>query len=108
MQPVQQNIPVRVRATKGFYAHVQGQYGVVNPDSVVDLPRELAAMMVSANKATLVDPSTQLLRAEAKPRPSVVDPSIERLDRLQASVERLAEVVAQLVAAGASKSAKDK
>lgn len=41
----------RVKATKGFYAIVQGQLGIVNPGDVVDIDRHTASMVVSANKA---------------------------------------------------------
>jgi len=93
---------VRIKATKGFFATVAGQYSEVNPDSIVDVSRELAAMMVSSNKAVVVDNSTPLVRTAQKARPVVVDPSVERLDRLQASIERLSEIVANLVTAQAA------
>lgn len=102
MQAVQQNVQVRIKATKGFFATVAGQYAEINPGSVVDVPRELAAMMLSSNKAVQVEASTPLVRAEPKKREVPADPALERLDRLQASIERLSEIVTQLVTAKAT------
>lgn len=44
---------VRVKATKGFYATVQGQFGIVNPGDVVDLDRYTASLVAGAGKAVL-------------------------------------------------------
>lgn len=107
MQAIQAGTVVRIRALKGFFATVAGQFGEVNPGSVVDVPRELAAMMVSSAKAEQVDGTVVLTRTGPKVRPVIVDPATERLDRLQASVERLAEAVATLVAAQASAKKKE-
>lgn len=107
MNSVQTNVPVRVRANKGFYANIQGQYGVVNPGDVVDLDRQLAAMMISANKAVQVPSDTKLVRdTDYKPeRLKNPQPTSEdRLDKLQGAVEQLAGLVAQLVATQASAS----
>lgn len=65
----------RVKATKGFYATVQGQFGIVNPGDVVDVDRHTAAMVISANKAadTTDAPtrqSTYLPERKRNPRPS--------------------------------------
>lgn len=99
---------VRVRALKGFFATVAGQYSEIHPASVVDVSRELAAMMISSRKAEQVETAVPLSRAAEPKRTVVVDPAIERLDRLQASVERLAEVVASLVTAQAAANKKEK
>lgn len=42
---------VRVKATKGFYATVAGQFGIVNPGDVVDVDRYTASLVVGAGKA---------------------------------------------------------
>lgn len=42
---------VRVKATKGFYATVAGQFGIVNPGDVVPLDRYTASLVVGAGKA---------------------------------------------------------
>lgn len=41
----------RVKAIKGFYASVAGQFGIVNPGDVVDVDRHTAALVVGAGKA---------------------------------------------------------
>lgn len=42
---------VRVKAIKGFYATVAGQFGIINPGDVVDLDRYTASLVVGAGKA---------------------------------------------------------
>jgi hypothetical protein len=46
---------IRVRALKGFRASVNGQFGIVNPGDVVEIPTVLAMEMRAANKAVMVD-----------------------------------------------------
>lgn len=56
-QPPNQALPeiIRVRALKGFRAHVNGQFGIVNPGDVVEIPTVLAMEMRAANKAVMTD-----------------------------------------------------
>jgi len=44
---------IRVEALKGFRASVNGQYGVVNPGDVVEVPLEVAIDLRTAHKAVM-------------------------------------------------------
>lgn len=46
---------IRVRALKGFYAHVDGRLSVVNPGDVVEVPQALAMELRHASKAVMTD-----------------------------------------------------
>lgn len=50
---------IRVRAQKGFRAHVDGAFGVVNPGDVVDVPRALAMELRASGKAVMTEERKQ-------------------------------------------------
>lgn len=90
--------PVRVRALKGFYAVVQGQFGQVNPGDVIDLDRGIARDL--ANKLQPVAPNEPLVRQKdylperkRNPKPD----QVSELAALRAAVDALTKVVTALV-----------
>lgn len=107
MQQVQNSGPLRVKAIKGFYAVVGGQFGVVNPGDVVDLDRGTASMVLSAKKAELTQDTLKrqenyLPERKKNPPPTQQD----QLSSLTKAVESLAALVSQLVSAKAEKGTK--
>lgn len=59
---VQSRAPVRVRAHKGFFATVNGQFSKVNPGDVLELEYGIARDV--ASKVEPVSPNTPLLRQD--------------------------------------------
>jgi hypothetical protein len=57
MTPISNGM-VRVKATRGFYAHHSGGLNVVNPGDVVDINANDAKMLRSADKAVFVQAET--------------------------------------------------
>jgi len=105
-QSLMNTAPVRVRATKGFYANVNGAFGVVNPGDVVDLDRGIASTVL--NKIEVVAPDTKLVRntsylpeRKRNPKPD----SATQIATLTAAVEALTQTVAMLVTAQRAASA---
>jgi hypothetical protein len=97
MQP-QARPPVRVRAHKGFFATVNGQFSKVNPGDVVEL--EYVVARDAASKVEPVPHTTALLRQEnylperkRNPKP---DPGTE-IAALRASVDALTKAVTLLL-----------
>lgn len=46
---------IRVRALKGFRAHVDGRFGIVNPGDVVEVTKEVAVDLRMGQKAVMTD-----------------------------------------------------
>lgn len=88
---------IRVRAQKGFRAHVDGQFGVVNPGDVVEVPRVLAMELRGAQKAVMTDAEKvrqkDYLPARKKNPPKDVS---SQLQVLTETVQGLAAAVAVL------------
>lgn len=106
MQPIQNNTPVRVKATKGFYANVAGQFGIINPGDVVDIDRHTATLVVSAGKAQQSAESPTRVKDYLPERKRNPKPTVESL---LASLVRATEANTQAIAAlvaSQSKSAK--
>jgi hypothetical protein len=94
-QPLPETI--RVKVLKGFRAHVDGTFGIVNPDDVVDIPRALAFEMRAAGKAVMVDAplkrQTNYLPARKKDGAKAADPVTKQLALLSEAVASLAKLV---------------
>lgn len=101
----------KVRATRGFYAHRAGQFGVVNPGDVVEISNADARMLAAAGKAEFVDKETALkidpnYLPERKKDPHRLKSPIERqlalqtevVTQLKDAVSGLTEIVKSLVA----------
>ena len=95
---IQQRAPVRVRAHKGFFATVNGQFTKVNPGDVLDLEYGIARDVMS--KVEPVPPNTPLVRQEnylperkRNPKP---DAGTE-IAALRASVDALTKAVTVLL-----------
>lgn len=95
---IQSRAPVRVRAHKGFFATVNGQFTKVNPGDVLELEHGIARDV--ASKVEPVSPATPLLRQDnyvperkRNPKP---DPGTE-IAALRASVDALTKAVTLLL-----------
>lgn len=90
---------IRVLARRGFYAHVDGTLGVVNPGDVVELPRQFAMELRAAGKAVSTDKPLKR-QADYVPerkkaaRRSGADATPMQLALLCEAVTKLTEVVA--------------
>jgi hypothetical protein len=93
-QPLPETI--RVRALKGFRAHVDGTFGIVNPGDVVEVPRALAFEMRAAGKAVMTEDKplrqTSYLPARKK-LDKAQDPVAKQLAMLSEAVATLATLV---------------
>lgn len=85
---------IRVKAQKGFYAHIDGKLAIVNPGDVVDIPRQLACDMRAAGKAYMVDEPLKRQKDYVPPyvRPAAADP----FAALAAQIAKLTELVGSL------------
>lgn len=104
MQAVQPSTPLKIEVAKGFWAHIQGQFQVVNPGDVVECDRQVAVMAIAAGKAQLTDKSpvrqtNYLPERKRKPKQTTHD----LLDALVKATEANTAAIAQLVAAQAKK-----
>lgn len=95
---IQSRPPVRVRANKGFFATISGQFSKVNPGDVVDLEYGIARDLVS--KIEVVAPNTPLVRQtdylperKRNPKPD----QATAIAALQASVDALTKAVTMLI-----------
>lgn len=87
---------IRVRALKGFRAIVDGQFGIVNPGDVVEIPRTLAMEMRAANKAVMTDAELKRQKdytPERKKAARVADPVSRQLALLTEAVATLTTLV---------------
>jgi hypothetical protein len=88
---------IRMKAQKGFYAHIDGKLAIVNPGDVVDIPRQLACDMRAAGKAFMVD---EPLKRQAGYMPDYARP--EKADPVSRQLAALTEAVTALTALVAS------
>lgn len=88
---------IRVKAQKGFYAHIEGKLSIVNPGDVVDIPRQLACEMRAAGKAYMVD---EPLKRQKDYLPDYARP--EKADPVSRQLAALTEAVVALTALVAS------
>ena len=109
-QQPNQSLPeiIRVKAQKGFYASVEGQFGLVNPGDVVEIPRSLAMELRASGKAHMTD--AKLLRQKdfvpdyAK-ADKAVDPVTRQMALLTDAVVALQKLVAAVVPPSTPKTA---
>lgn len=90
---------IRMRALKGFRATVDGQFGIVNPGDVVDIPRTLAMEMRAAGKAVMTEeqPKRQKDYLPARKKEGkAADPVSKQLALLSEAVGKLTELVVGL------------
>jgi hypothetical protein len=100
--------PTRVEAVKGFYANVQGVFGVVNPGDVVDLDRDTASIVAANGKATYVEPSRPLRRQASYLPERKRNPSPSQVDLLASLVKATEANTAAIQALVASQAKSDK
>lgn len=95
---IQSRPPVRVRAHKGFFATVDGQFTKINPGDVVNLEYGIARDV--ASKVEPVPVTTPLVRQDnylpERKRNPKADP-VSALTSLQSSVDALTKLVTLLV-----------
>lgn len=92
---------IRMRALKGFRASINGEFGIVNPGDVVELPRVLAMEMRAANKAVMVDADLKRQKdylPERKKAGKAADPVARQLALLTEAVAKLTALVAPAAA----------
>lgn len=93
-QQANQALPevIRVQAQKGFRAHVEGKFGVVNPGDVVEIPKVLAMELRAAGKAFMTDAELKRQKnylPERKKQPGGGDPIARQLALLTEAVAAL-------------------
>jgi len=92
---------VRVRAQKGFRAHVNGQFGVVNVGDVVPVAKTLAYELRAAGKAVMTsdaehraDPAAIIeSRRQKRLQNAAADPSTKQIAVLTDAVNALQKTV---------------
>jgi len=91
---------IRVRALKGFRASIGGEFGVVNPGDVVEIPRVLAMEMRAAGKAVMTEDNLKRQKdylPERKKEGKSADPVSKQLGLLTEAVAKLTQLVGGLV-----------
>lgn len=101
-QPLPETI--RVKALKGFRAHVDGAFGIVNPGDVVEIPRVLAFEMRAAGKAVMTEEAPKRQKDYVPARKKVgaaQDPVARQLAMLTEAVAALTKLVSGAASAKA-------
>ena len=94
-----QSLPevIRMQAQKGFRAHIDGKFGIVNPGDVVDVPRPLAMELRAAGKAFMTDADVkrqkEYLPERKKAGKAAGDPVAKQIALLTDAVGKLTELV---------------
>lgn len=102
MMQQQSQGPLKIKATKGFYAHTSTGFGVVNPGDVVSIDRQVATMLIASNKAQVTEEKESRATEYLPERKKIRKPDVAtQLEALTSTVTTLSKAVEALVAAQA-------